>query len=136
KENNARRNKKSVFHIVINTNQAFKTIGKELEEADKKLQSAVEKLFFDTKNYAKILKINPYKKERYINDKYSPEFIRKIEVNEWATGISPKMKRLHCHIMITIRHKTLVHINQAFLTQYFKETLKLKGPYVHVKNAS
>ena len=132
----ARRNKKSVFHIVVNTNQPFKTISKDLKEADKKLQNAIEELFYNSKNYAKILKINPYKKEKYINDKFSPDYIRKIEFNEYSTGISPKMKRLHAHIMITVRHKTLVHVNQAFLTQYFKEVLNLKGPYVHVKNAS
>ena len=132
----ARRNKKSVFHIVVNTNQPFKTISKDLKEADKKLQNTIEELFYNSKNYAKILKINPYKKEKYINDKFSPDYIRKIEFNEYSTGISPKMKRLHAHIMITVRHKTLVHVNQAFLTQYFKEVLNLKGPYVHVKNAS
>lgn len=135
-QNSARRNKKSVFHIVVNTNQPFKTISKDLKEADKKLQNAIEELFYNSKNYAKILKINPYKKEKYINDKFSPDYIRKIEFNEYSTGISPKMKRLHAHIMITVRHKTLVHVNQAFLTQYFKEVLNLKGPYVHVKNAS
>lgn len=136
KSKSARRNKKSVFHIVVNTNQPFKTISKDLKEADKKLQNAIEELFYNSKNYAKILKINPYKKEKYINDKFSPDYIRKIEFNEYSTGISPKMKRLHAHIMITVRHKTLVHVNQAFLTQYFKEVLNLKGPYVHVKNAS
>ena len=36
--------------------------------------------------------------------------------------------------MLTIHHISLVHINQGFLTDYFKKVLNLDGVYVHVKS--
>ena len=129
-----RRNKKSIFHIVINTNKPFMKYGDELKKADEKLIQAVKKLFFDARNYEKILKINPNKNKKYIDDKCNSHFIKKIKVNEYCTEISEKYHRLHCHLMLTIHHISLVHINQGFLTDYFKKVLNLDGVYVHVKS--
>lgn len=131
-----RRNKKSVFHIVVNTNKSFMEYSNELKKADTELQRSIEKLFYDSKNYEKILKINPNDRDKYKGDTFSPKYIKKIEFNDYCTEIGDKMHRLHAHIMITVRHITLVHINQGFLTNYFNKVLGLKGAYVHVKNVA
>jgi hypothetical protein len=89
-----RKNVSSIFHIMINTNKVFREPCKELNVADKNLQNAIEFLFHEEKNYKNILKINPRQLEKYQNDTYSPQFIKKVTFNGYGTEISPTNKRL------------------------------------------
>jgi hypothetical protein len=100
------------------------------------LQKAIEKLFFEVKYYDKILKLNPRRIEKYKNDTFSPDFIKNIMFDGYCTEISPINKRLHAHIMLTVKHITNVHCNHTFIQEYFKNVLENPGVYVHIKTVA
>lgn len=133
RKSDGRRIKFSGFFITVNTNKKFDRANDDLDKWDEKFQKAICKLFSSIDNYKNILQINKNKNKKYINDTFSKDYIKSIKLNDWSTEIGPNEHRLHAHIVLSIRHFTLIHINVGFVTEFFKKILELPGLYINVR---
>lgn len=98
---------KSTFHITINPNQRVQLF--EFHTKEKQFKNAVYDLFNDNNKNNFIKNLEEHKEEVII---YSIEKDVSIEVGS-------KMKRLHCHTILTIFHNGKIHINVPYIITNF-----------------
>ena len=140
-----RRKQESNFFITLNTNRRCDADSGHVNierEGRVAMQQALKELAKDTM-ICKYLKFGPKHPKVYENDRYE-DVIQSIE---WTANveIGDELKRLHCHIWLTVHHYSQVQINMRMMQQLFKlkyhenlglgkEHLKINGlPYIQVK---
>ena len=140
-----RRKQESNFFITLNTNRRCDADSGHVnieQEGRVAMQQALKELAKDTM-ICKYLKFGPKHPKEYENDRYEDV----IQSVEWTANveIGDELKRLHCHIWLTVHHYSQVQINMRMMQQLFKlkyhenlglgkEHLKINGlPYIQVK---
>ena len=141
-----RRKQESNFFITINTNRRGESTAAapNLEQEGRvAMERALKDLATDTM-ICKYLKFGPKHPEVYGNDRYQDV----IQSVEWTANVEmgDELKRLHCHIWMTVHHYSQVQINMRMMQQLFKlkyhehlgapfnPKLQINGmPYIQVK---
>mgnify|MGYP004399314435 CR=1 FL=1 len=115
-----RRKQESNFFITINTNRrgTSTAAAPNLEQEGRvAMERALKDLAKDTM-ICKYLKFGPKHPTEYGNDRYQDV----IQSVEWTANVEmgDELKRLHCHIWMTVHHYSQVQINMRMMQQLFK----------------
>ena len=122
-------------------------VKKPLQKVIAKPPKQKESIFFLTINTLQV-EYSMAKLKKIIEDWYeSPmfeSFIRYREEGKGSTYLDEislkfgverghKLHRVHAHIVITVRHRTMIHMNLEKIRAYFKEELELEDIHLDIK---
>ena len=126
-----RRKQESNFFITLNTNRSCAAGGKLAEIGKESMKRALTDMAKET-TMCSYIKFGPKNKE-YENDRFE-DVIKKIEWNA-AVELGENLKRLHCHIWLTVHHYSQVQINMPMMQHVFKQTYNMKLVNYHADGA-
>jgi hypothetical protein len=109
----------SRFLVTINTNKTFLDI-------DINYFKAVIAQFYDYIEYH-----IKYKDPHRANE----SFIDHISMKS-VVGIGEEFHRVHCHLFITITHRTKIHLDQEKIRTFFQNQLGLDKIHLNIKYAN
>ena len=123
--------KNSNFHIMINTNQTFRSI-EAIQDAIRCFFRTLRFLFCDIPSLRQIVFVNTDKRPGTSFDTDIGKIVTEAAIEYANTG-------LHAHILMRVYHLTYIQINLPNLRSLFQSTfnanqprIPLKGVYVHV----
>lgn len=119
-----------IWHITIVTNKKFTGTESHLKDAEDKLLRAVEETLENKKNLEYLLPLRP--KAVQEGNKYNSGFFKEIDVEIGEPELGPDSHVLHVHLILTVRHYTLVGLNTKFLQKSVGDKLGM-GVYVNMR---
>ncbi len=134
----ARRKQESNFFVTINSNKSPDSPA-DCDQTVKAMENVLKELKED-RVLAQCIKFGPKNPETYINDKYH-DVVHSVDFKA-AVETGDVMRRVHCHIWLTITHYSQIQINVKMLqiiarkafNQVAERDNQIKDmPYVHVK---